>query len=187
MRFGAFGLRVFCALGLFTGAALAQQPTQQQRDDIRAACRSDFMAQCSGVSPGGIEAFNCLQQHNASLSAACKKAVSAINAKPKSTSAEPSAPAATQSDAATAGSAPADTAAPAAAAAAATPAPAPTPRPMPEFTPREELIILREACGPDFRSLCGTVPLGGGRGIACLREKLASASPTCQKVLTTGL
>ena len=35
----------------------AQQPTEAQRDAIRAACRSDFMADCSGVEPGGKEAF----------------------------------------------------------------------------------------------------------------------------------
>jgi len=31
------------------------------------------------------------------------------------------------------------------------------------------------------------VPLGGGRGIACLRENMQRLSPGCQKVLAHGL
>jgi hypothetical protein len=68
-----------CAFGLLVGAAAAQQPTQAQRDAVKSACRSDYMAQCSSVTPGGREALQCLQQHNASLSASCQKAVAAIS------------------------------------------------------------------------------------------------------------
>ena len=49
---------------------------------------------------------------------------------------------------------------PAAAPAAAAPAPALVLRPM---RPREELFVLRSACGGDVRALCGGVPPGGGR------------------------
>ena len=235
---------VFCAAGLFAGIAFAQAPTDEQRSEIRAACRSDFIAQCSGVQPGGIEALNCLQQHNSSLSAACRKAVSAINTKSKSTSAEPSqtapvttgaatpAPAAAQPTEAqrdavksacrsdfmaqcsgvTPGgaaalsclqqhsarlSAPCQQAvaalgtagAPAAGAGAATAATPPATRPaaMPVFSPREEMMIVRETCGPDFRAFCRAVPIGGGRVISCLRDNLQRVSPACHRVLTSGL
>ncbi|ANM12415.1 MULTISPECIES: hypothetical protein [unclassified Rhizobium] len=241
------GLAAFCAVVLFAGIASAQAPTEEQRDAIRAECRSDFMAKCSGVTPGGIEALTCLQQHSATLSEGCRKAVSAVNVKPKSTSAEP-APAAPANTAATspapatgapahqptqaqrnavksacqrdfmaqcsgvtpggaaalsclqqhnaALSAPcqqavaalegsgAPPAGDAAATGAITPAP---PAMMPAFSPREEVMILRETCGADFRTLCRMVPLGGGRGIACLRDNLQRVSPACHRVLTSGL
>ena len=44
--------------GLFGGAgiAVAQEPTPDQQSAIRSNCRSDFMANCSGVPRGGKEA-----------------------------------------------------------------------------------------------------------------------------------
>lgn len=241
------GLPAFCAVVFLTGIASAQAPTEEQRDAIKAECRSDFIAKCSGVTPGGIEALTCLQQHSATLSAGCRKAVSAVNVKPKSTSAEPT-PAAPANNAATAPapaagtpapqptqaqrnavksacqrdfmaqcsgvtpggaaalsclqqhnaalSAPCQQAvaalggsgAPATGDAAATGAITPAPRAMmPAFSPREEVMILRETCGADFRALCRMVPLGGGRGIACLRDNLQRVSPACHRVLTSGL
>ncbi len=247
--FGLSQLGVFCAAGLFCGLAFAQAPTEEQKSAVRSACRSDFMAQCSGVQPGGMEALNCLQQHDATLSPACRKAVSAITAKPKSTSVEPSqtAPATTgtatpapsagtqaaaqpteaqrdavksacrsdfmaQCSGVTPGgaaalsclqqhsarlSAPCQQAvaaigtagAPAAGAGAAAAAAPPATRPaaMPDFSPREEVMIVRESCGPDFRAFCRMVPIGGGRVIACLRDNLQRVSPACHKVLTSGL
>ncbi|MGO6704675.1 hypothetical protein ACCS33_35635, partial [Rhizobium ruizarguesonis] len=77
---------------------------------------------------------------------------------------------------------------PASGGAAATVATTPAPRAMmPAFSPREELMILRETCGSDFQALCRTVPLGGGRAIACLRDNLQRVSPACHRVLTSGL
>lgn len=240
-------LPAFCSVVFFAEVGYAQAPTEEQRDAIRAECRSDFIAKCSGVTPGGMEALTCLQQHSASLSAGCRNAVSAVTVKPKSTSAEP-APAA---PADTAASAPAPatgtsahqptqaqrnavksacqrdfmaqcsgvtpggaealsclqqhsaalsapcqqavaalggSAAPTTGDAAATGAITPAPRAMmPAFTPREEVMILRETCGVDFRALCRMVPLGGGRGIACLRDNLQRVSPACHRILTSGL
>ncbi|ACS58053.1 hypothetical protein [Rhizobium leguminosarum] len=255
LLFGISGLPALCAVVLFAGVASAQAPTEEQRNAIRAECRSDFIAQCSGVTPGGIEALTCLQQHNATLSAGCRKAVSAVS-KPKSTSAEPvPAPPATtgvtapapapatgtpahqptqaqrnavksacqrdfmaqcsgvtpggtealsclqqhnaalsapcqQAVAALGGSTGGGSAGstPAGGGAAATVATTPAPRAMmPAFSPREELMVLRETCGSDFRALCRMVPLGGGRGIACLRDNLQRVSPACHRVLTSGL
>jgi hypothetical protein len=166
------GLPALAAIALFAGAALAQQPTDAQRNAIKSACRSDFLSNCSGVTPGGREAVACLQQHEASLSSGCKQAISALGASgsaatPKSSSGASTAPATP------------DAGTPKAAAPAATTAP--------QLSPREEMVIAREACGPDFRSYCRAVPLGGGRGIACLRENMARLSPACQKVLAHGL
>jgi hypothetical protein len=73
--------------------AAAQQPTQAQRDAIRASCRSDFMAHCAGVEPGGKDALECLLRHDAKLSGACREAVNAVAPKPAE-QAEPAAPAA---------------------------------------------------------------------------------------------
>ena len=48
--------------------ARAQQPSQDQIAAIRASCRSDFMANCSGVTPGGKDALECLKRNLAKLS-----------------------------------------------------------------------------------------------------------------------
>ncbi|MBB5573194.1 hypothetical protein GGD50_001798 [Rhizobium paranaense] len=141
----------------------AAQPTQAQRNAVKSACRSDFMAQCSGVTPGGSQALACLQQHSATLSPSCQQAVAALGG----------------------ASAPAGAAqAPAGGGAAAMPG---ARAGMPSFSPREELIVLHRTCGPDFRAFCRSVPLGGGRGIACLRNNMQRLSPVCQRVLTSGL
>jgi hypothetical protein len=64
-------------------AAVAAAPTAAQQNAIRHSCRNDFMANCSGVQPGGKEALVCLQTHAARLSPACRTAVSAIGSAPK--------------------------------------------------------------------------------------------------------
>jgi len=63
-------------------SALGQQPTQQQRDAIRASCRSDFISNCAGVEPGGRDAFECLLRNQSKLSSACQDAVNAVATKP---------------------------------------------------------------------------------------------------------
>jgi hypothetical protein len=153
--------------GATTPAPATAAPTQAQRNAVKSACQRDFMAQCSGVTPGGTEALSCLQQHNAALSVPCQQAVAALGGSAGGESA---------------GSTPAS------GGAAATVATTPAPRAMmPAFSPREELMILRETCGSDFQALCRTVPLGGGRAIACLRDNLQRVSPACHRVLTSGL
>jgi hypothetical protein len=69
-------------LFIIAGPLAAQQPTSEQRDAIRSACRNDFIANCSGVQPGTKEALECLLRFEAKLSAACKTAVSAVAASP---------------------------------------------------------------------------------------------------------
>jgi hypothetical protein len=49
--------------------------------------------------------------------------------------------------------------------------------------PREELFVLRSACGADVRSLCAGVAPGGGRIVQCLANQAAAISPACKDVL----
>jgi hypothetical protein len=62
--------------------ARAQQPTAAQISAIRSSCRSDFMANCSGVQPGSRDALQCLQRNVAKLSPSCKSAVAATMPEP---------------------------------------------------------------------------------------------------------
>src|SRR5216683_2782590 len=146
--------------------AAAKKPSSAQVAAIRSACRSDYQKVCAGVPTGGAPALQCLEKNKSKVSPACEQAVNAA-------SGGTAAPAA--------GGAPttAATASPDAAPAAA-PAPALVLRPM---RPREELFVLRSACGGDVRALCGGIPVGGGRIARCLATQAASLSPACQGVL----
>src|SRR6266849_337628 len=146
--------------------APAKKPSSAQVAAIRSACRSDYQKVCAGVPTGGAPALQCLEKNKSKVSPACEQAVNAA-------SEGTAAPAA--------GGAPttAATASPDAAPAAA-PAPALVLRPM---RPREELFVLRSACGGDVRALCGGIPVGGGRIARCLATQAASLSPACKEVL----
>ena len=51
-------------IALTLAPTAAQQPTQSQRYAVRAACRSDFMANCASVQPGGGKAaLECLMRN----------------------------------------------------------------------------------------------------------------------------
>src|SRR5215472_14266632 len=60
--------------------ALSQGPSEAQRAAVKARCRSDYIAHCSDVTPGGAAALQCLQKNMASLSASCQSAVRAVEA-----------------------------------------------------------------------------------------------------------
>jgi hypothetical protein len=68
--------------------AHAQAPSKAQQDALRSNCRSDFMRNCSSVTPGGREALECLMQNKAKVSAGCQGALNAIAA-PAPTAAKP--------------------------------------------------------------------------------------------------
>jgi hypothetical protein len=138
-----------------TAAAPAGKPSSAQVSAIRSACRSDYQKVCAGVPTGGAAALQCLERNKAKVSAACGKAVGAVSAGGATTAAAPSG------------------AEPAAAAVLVL-------RPM---RPREELFVLRSACGGDVRSLCAGVEPGGGRIAQCLGANAASLSPACRDVL----
>lgn len=150
-------------------AAPAGQPTSAQVSAIRSACRSDYPKVCAGVPTGGAPALQCLEKNKAKLSAGCEKAVSAASG----------------GGAATATATPAAGAAPATAGAAAATAPAaPTVIVLRPLRPREELFVLRSACGADVRTICGGVAPGGGRIVQCLATNAAQLSPPCKDVLS---
>src|ERR1700709_337805 len=65
---------------VISASAFAQAPTDAQLEAIRSACRSDYIAHCSSVPPGGLEALQCLQKNMSSLSGSCKSAVTAVEA-----------------------------------------------------------------------------------------------------------
>jgi hypothetical protein len=158
-----------------TAPADAQQPSQAQISAIRASCQADYRAHCAGVPTGGRPALNCLQKNLATLSPACQAAVSAVGGGAASApaAASPQAPPA-PAGAATA-PAPEPSAAPQEA--------APPARSYPPISPRQELALLRQSCGRDYRALCADVQPGGGRVIACLRDNGASLSPRCRSAL----
>src|SRR5262249_25901493 len=130
----------------------------------RSACRADYPKVCASVPPGGAPAIECLEKNKAKVSAACAKAVAAV-----------------AGGGAAATAAPAAGAAPAAAGAA--PAAAPAVIVLGPLRPREELFIIRSACGADIRSLCAGVQPGGGRIVQCVASNAASLSPACKDVL----
>jgi hypothetical protein len=134
----------------------AKQPTDAQVSAIRSACRSDYPKVCAGVPTGGAPALQCLEKNKARLSAGCGKAVAAASG----------------------GAAPAAAAAPGAA-----PAAAPTVIVLRPMLPREELFVMRSACGGDIRTLCAGVAPGGGRIIQCIANRAADLSPACRDVL----
>jgi hypothetical protein len=71
--------------------------------------------------------------------------------------------------------------------AAAAPTVAPQPaEPAPLLvTPREELFMLRTACGADYATFCRGLRPGAGRIAACLHYNSANLSPRCQQALVS--
>jgi len=188
------------ALLLVSGETKAQQPSQAQINTVRSACRSDYIAHCASIPPGGKPALECLQKNVASLSPTCQKAVNAMSGGGGATGQGGQSPAppaaATPTEAPPPAAAPANPP-PAATAPAPQPpavaAPAPAPPPpaaaapvYPPMSPRQEMAVLRWSCGRDFRALCAGVPPGGGRVIACLRANGPSLSPQCRQALMTA-
>jgi hypothetical protein len=207
-RATALGAVMTLIVSFVSGPALAQGPSEAQREAVKSQCRSDYIAHCSSVPPGGEAALQCLAKNMSSLSGACQAAVRAIEASveaPKPAAAAPAAPAAKSTTPATAAkpapataakpaapAAPAKSAAPkqpaaapAATAAAAPAAAAATPAPLVlrKMLPREELFVTRSACSTDIGSLCQGVVPGGGRIMQCLQVRSVSLSSACRDVL----
>jgi hypothetical protein len=142
----------------------AKKPSSAQIGAIRSACRADYPKVCAGVPTGGAAALQCLATNKAKLSANCERAVAAASGGAATTASG------TSSGTGTAAAAPA-----------AAPPPVLVLRPM---LPREQLFVLRSACGADVRALCAGVAPGGGRIIQCLVVQSASLSPDCRGVLS---
>ena len=136
----------------------AKKPTAAQISAIRSACRGDYPKVCAGVPTGGAPALECLGKNKSRVSAACGTALAAAGGGT---------------------AAPATSGAPAAA----TPAAAPAVIVLRPMRPREELFVMRSACGADVRTLCAGVAPGGGRIIQCISSHAADLSPACKEVL----
>jgi Cysteine rich repeat len=138
----------------------AKKPTDAQVSAIRTACRSDYPKVCAGVPTGGAPALECLEKNKAKVSAGCGKALAAVSGG--------AAPAAGGGAAPVAGAAPAA---------------APVVIVLRPMLPREELFVMRSACGGDIRTLCAGVAPGGGRIMQCIANRAADLSPACKDVL----
>ena len=65
------------ALAVLAGPAAAQTPKQASP---RQACRTDYQALCSGVTPGQGRILACLVQHADALSPGCQQALQSARA-----------------------------------------------------------------------------------------------------------
>ena len=150
-----------------TTTAATKKPTSAQISAIRSACRGDYPKVCAGVPTGGAPALECLEKNKAKVSAACGNALATASG---------------GSATAAASGTPAASGAPATAAVAA-PAAAPVVIVLRPMAPREELFVMRSACGADVRTLCAGVAPGGGRIMQCISSRAADLSPACKEVL----
>src|SRR5436190_9723387 len=80
LRRGATLCALMGAAVFVTATDSMAQVTEAQREAIKSECRSDFMAHCSSVTPGGEAALQCLAKNMSSLSAGCAGAVKAVEA-----------------------------------------------------------------------------------------------------------
>jgi hypothetical protein len=181
--------RILMAAFLVAAAApaLAQQPTDAQRSAIRSACRSDYMAHCSSVPPGGLASLQCLQKNMSSLAPACQSAVNAA-AKPSEPAAatEAPAPAATpkaETPAAAEPAKPAETSKPAATA---TAPPKTATSPAAKKPSGAQVSAIRSACRSDYMQSCAGVPTGGAAALSCLEKHKSALSPGCQQAVSAA-
>ena len=172
-------------LGLALTSAAQAQITEAQKNAMRSSCRSDYMANCMSVPPGGKEAFECLKSHLPKLSPACQHAVNAVTppgaAKPAVVTAPP------------------PPAKPKSAVVAAPPPPAPPPQKKAAVQPSHkaaavpalglslnatEQKALREHCGSDFAAHCVGITPGTEVALQCLQRNEAHLSPACRQVVS---
>lgn len=192
VRFAGPALVGVCLLA----APATAQPTKQQQDALRSSCRSDYMANCMSVKPGGAEALQCLKRNMAKLSPGCQSAVNALSppaAPPQQATIPPPAPVTAPP--------PATAAAPAAPPprAAVTPPPRAAASPPPPKPARaapakaakaavhpnsQQQAALRQACQSDFMARCKGVQPGGADAMRCLQRNASRLSPRCQGALS---
>ena len=170
--------------------ALSQGPSEAQRAAVKAQCRSDYIAHCSDVTPGGAAALQCLQKNMASLSASCQSAVRAVEAsvqkpepkaeaKPES---KPESPAETAAKPATEPAAE-PSAAPAASKTTSTKAAASA---TPGKPSNAQIAAIRSACRSDYPKVCAGVPTGGAPALQCLEKNKAKLSAGCEQAVAAA-
>jgi hypothetical protein len=178
--------RTFMVAVLVVAAApaLAQQPTDAQRSAIRSACRSDYMAHCSSVPPGGLASLQCLQKNMSSLAPSCQSAVNAVE-KPSepAASTEAPAPAATPKAETPAAAEPTPPAAASKPAAAAPAAPKAAATPAAKKPSGAQISAIRSACRSDYMRSCADVPTGGAAALSCLEKHKSTLSSGCQRAV----
>jgi hypothetical protein len=173
------------AIAVVATPAFTQQPTDAQRSAVRSACRSDYMAHCAGVPPGGAESLQCLRKNMPSLSSSCQRAVSAIEAPaaPAAASEKSQAPTASPTADSPVAAEPAkspETSTPAAPAAKATASPV-TKKPS-----SAQVSAIRSACRADYQKSCAGVPTGGAEALNCLEKHKSELSQGCQQAVSTA-
>jgi hypothetical protein len=168
---------------VISASAFAQAPTDAQREAIRSACRSDYIAHCSSVPPGGLEALQCLQKTMSSLSGSCKTAVSAVEAPAAAPAGKPETPAAAPKTETPAAAEPAK---PAATAAPATAAPKAAASPPAKKPSDAQIAAIRSACRSDYPKVCAGVPTGGAPALQCLDKNKSKVSSGCQQALNAA-
>jgi len=186
---------MLCAVTLPLMLALASvssaQPTDAQKEAVKSACRSDYMAHCSSVTPGGEAALQCLAKNMSSLSSGCQSAVKAVEAaaapkaepaKSESTKSEPAKSEPAKSEAVPAAPK-TETAKPAA-------APKGESKPAATTTAKKptdaQVSAIRSACRSDYPKVCAGVPTGGAPALECLEKNKARVSAGCGKALAAA-
>jgi hypothetical protein len=76
-RAATLGAVMTAALLINAAPAFSQAPSEAQREAIKSQCRSDYMAHCSSIPPGGEASLQCLQKNMSSLAPGCQSAVKA--------------------------------------------------------------------------------------------------------------
>jgi hypothetical protein len=173
-----------------SSAALAQAPSEAQREAIKSNCRSDYMAHCSSIPPGGAASLECLQKNMSSLSGACAGAVKAVSAPAETKAAPAAAPAAKEEPkAATAPAAePAKATAEPAKPAAAEPAAKGSTKAAatPGKPTSAQISAIKANCRSDYPKVCAGVPTGGAPALECLEKNKAKLSPACEKAVAAA-
>ena len=164
------GLVMASLMSVVAAPAVAQGPSEAQREAIKTDCRNDYIAHCSSIPPGGEASLQCLAKNMSSLSPTCQAAVRAVEA--------PAAAAAPK-----AATAPAATSAKPAAATAAPKAAATTPAKQPSSA---QVAAVRSACQSDYPKVCAGVPPGGAPALQCLEKNKAKVSASCQQAVNAA-
>jgi Cysteine rich repeat len=166
--------------------AFAQAPTDAQREAIKSNCRSDYMAHCSTVPPGGAASLQCLQKNMGSLSGACASAVKAVEA-PAETKAEPAAaPKEEPKQATKTEPAPAAEPAKPAAAEPATKTSTKAASSTPAKPSSAQISAIKSNCRSDYPKVCAGVPTGGAAALECLEKNKGKVSAACEKAVAAA-
>jgi hypothetical protein len=179
--------------------AFSQGPTDAQRAAIKSQCRSDYIAHCSSITPGGAAALQCLQKNMASLSGGCQSAVRAVEAsvqkgEPKAdtkteTTTESKPEAAPAAATAKPAAEPAATAAKPSAEPAAAPAAKSTVTTTTAAKPAAsdaQIAAIRSSCRSDYPKVCAGVPTGGALALQCLEKNKSKLSAGCAQAIAAA-